>query len=520
MFYFSRIKPLLSNIYLYIKWYHIVYNIQTNRLKKERVDILNKKNFKDYNLSDEILKSVDLLGYKNLTKVQEETLPIILKGKDLVVKSQTGSGKTAAFAVPICESIYWDERSPQALVIVPTRELAMQVREEFFNIGRFKRLKIVEVYGKAPYGRQERELKERAHVVVGTPGRIIDHLERGNLRVDKIKYLVLDESDEMLNMGFLEQVENIIEKLPEERVNLLFSATMPEDIEELSKKYMNNPSYIEIESSSNTLDRIEQVRYNVEGIEKIELLKDITVVENPDNCIIFCNTRDDVNFVYNALMDENYSCDKIHGGMEQRDRTEVMEDFKMGKFRFLVATDVAARGIDVEDITHVINYDIPREVEPYIHRIGRTARKGKTGKAILLHDNYEEKYLKDILEYMGKDIKLVEPLTEEEVEKNNASFRKKMNEEREDIRIKGESLNEGILKLHINAGKKTKMRAGDVVGAICSIDGVNVEDIGIINIIDVSTFVEILNNKGDMVYKALQNTKIKGRVRNISIARR
>lgn len=487
-------------------------------MTKERCDRLSRS-FEELNLKKELLRSIELLGYKEMTKVQEFSIPNVLEDKDLVVKSQTGSGKTLSYALPICEKIDWDERYPQALIVVPTRELAMQVREEIFNLSRFLRLKVVEVYGKTPYGRQTRELKERCHIVVGTPGRLIDHIERGNLRTNRIKYLVLDEADEMLNMGFLEQVETIIDSLNDERTNLLFSATMPYDIEELSRKYMDQPEYLEIESTSNTMDRIRQIRYNVENEKKIRVLKDLTVVENPDNAIIFCNTRDEVDLVYRELKRNKYSVDKIHGGMEQKKRSEVMEAFKLGEFRYLVATDVAARGIDVEDITHVINYDLPPEEEPYIHRIGRTGRKGKKGIAISLHDNYEEKYIRYIENYTGRMMEIGKIPTREEVNKNVNAFNNKM-EKKRDLVVKADKLNEGILKLHINAGKKTKMRAGDIVGAICSIDGVSGDDIGVINIIDISSFVEILNDKGEYVFEQLKNTKIKGRLRNIDKARR
>lgn len=476
--------------------------------------------FKKMELKKEILKAIDLLGYKNLTRVQKETIPYVLKKQDLVVKSETGSGKTLAFAIPICNDVIWDERSPQALVIVPTRELAIQVKKDFFEIGRLRRLKTVDIYGKSPYMRQETALKARTHIVVGTPGRIIDHIERGNLRTDKIKYLVLDESDEMLNMGFLEQVETIIENLPSDRTNLLFSATMPEDIERLASKYMNKAEYIEIESSENAFDRIEQISYEVTASNKLDSLRKITISENPDNCIVFCNTRDTVEEVYDYLEEDSYRVDKIHGGMEQDDRTKVMQDFKMGKFRYLVATDVAARGIDVEDITHVINYDIPRDIEPYIHRIGRTARKKKTGKAITFSRSNQSKFLSEIESYTGRNI-IKKDISEVIVEDEDIrSFEDKMREKQAGSRLKEKELNKGILKLHINAGKKTKMRAGDIVGAISNIDGVNAEDIGVIDIIPVSSFVEILNGKGEYVLKELQNVKIKGRLRNVTKATR
>ncbi len=474
---------------------------------------------KELGLKEEILRSMDLLGYDELTEVQARALPLILESKDLLVKSQTGSGKTAAFALPICQNIVWEERSPQALVIVPTRELAMQVREEFFNLGRFLRLKVTEIYGKSPYKRQVRELNSRSHIVVGTPGRLLDHVKNGNMDTSKIKYLVLDEADEMLNMGFLEDMEKIMASLPENRVNLLFSATLPKDIEELAAKYMKDPEHIEIESESNTMDRIRQTAYNVEREDKLDLLKDITVVENPDNCIIFCNTRSEVDIVYRHLKKAGYSVGKIHGDIVQDERTATMEGFKEAKFRYLVSTDVAARGIDVDDITHVINYDLPAEEESYIHRIGRTGRKDKLGSAISFFDNYEKKYLRRILNYTDAEIEILERPRKDQVFKAMPDFLEKMDEEQE-VAAKDQAINQGILKLHINAGKKTKMRPGDIVGAICSIEGVSGDDIGIISVIDVSSFVEILNNKGEYVLKELQQTEIKGRLRTVSRARR
>ena len=479
---------------------------------------MTKMNFKDYKLDSELLKSIDILNFKSPTKVQEEVIPIALEGKDIVVKSQTGSGKTAAFAIPICQLVDWEENKPQALVITPTRELAIQVREDFFNIGRFKRLKALAVYGKAPFYNQERELKQKTHVVVGTPGRIIDHIEQGTFDTSEIKYLIIDEADEMFNMGFIEQIEAIIDTLPKKRTTMLFSATMPVDVESLCYKYMKDPTYIEIESQSLTVDRIIQEGYIVDELDKTGLLKDITIVENPDSCIIFCNTREVVDEVYIELKRSNYTCDKIHGGMEQRDRTKVMENFKQGYFRYLVATDVAARGIDVDNITHVINYDIPRETESYVHRIGRTGRVGKMGRAITFVTDRETRFLDDINEYIEKDVLLKERPEKGLVQELRNEFFKKMSIRPEIKESKGEELNKEIMKIHINAGKKTKMRAVDIVGTLCNIEGMTADDIGIINILDISTFVEILNNKGEMVLEKLQTTPIKGRMRNVNRA--
>ena len=476
------------------------------------------KDFKDYKLSPELLETINILNYKNPTKVQEKVIPVALEGKDIIVKSQTGSGKTAAFAIPICELINWGENQPQALVITPTRELAMQVREDFFNIGRFKRLKVSAIYGRAPFYNQQRELKQKTHIVVGTPGRIIDHIDRETLDVSEVKYLVIDEADEMFNMGFLDQIESVISNLPRERMTMLFSATLPKDIEDLCNKYMNEPIFIEIEDENITVDKIIQEKYMVDEQRKMNLLKDITIIENPDSCIIFANTRDKVDEIFAELSREDYTCDKIHGGMEQRDRTNVMEDFRQGYFRYLVATDVAARGIDIDSITHIINYDIPLENEYYVHRIGRTGRVGKTGKAISLITARDERNFLEIEEYIEKDITFKQNPEKEKVDELREDFYKKMRIRPEIKELKGEELNKNIMKIHINAGRKTKMRAVDIVGTLCNIQGMTAADIGIIDIQDISTFVEILNGKGDMVLETLQTTTIKGRLRNVNIA--
>ena len=250
-----------------------------------------KANFKDFKLDSELLKAMEMLNFKALTKVQERVIPAVLDKKDIVVKSQTGSGKTAAFAIPICQLVDWEENKPQALVLTPTRELAIQVKDDIFNIGRFKRLKVAAVYGKAPFYDQAKELKQKTHVVVGTPGRIIDHIEKETFDTSELKYLVIDEADEMLNMGFVEQIETIISKMSKERVTLLLSATMPKDIKKLCNKYMKDPIYIEMAEQNKTADSICQERYDVNELDKIKLLADITVVENPDTCMIFCNTK-------------------------------------------------------------------------------------------------------------------------------------------------------------------------------------------------------------------------------------
>lgn len=475
-------------------------------------------NFKDYKLSNEILKSLNMLNYKTPTKVQQEVIPVALENKDVLVKSQTGSGKTATFAIPLCELVDWDENKPQALILTPTRELAIQVKEDVFNIGRFKRIKVPALYGKSSFSLQAKELKQKTHIVVGTPGRTIDHIKEGNFITDNIKYLVLDEADEMLSMGFLEQVEEIISLLPKNRVTMLFSATMPDDINRLSKKYMKNHVTIEIEAKTLTVDRIQQDGYNIEETGKLNLLKDVTTIENPDSCVIFCNTQVKVESLYNELRKLKYPCDKIHGGMEQDERIKVMNNFKKGYFRYLIATDVAARGIDIDNITHVINYDVPVLRENYVHRIGRTGRAGKEGRSITFVMKSDERRMFEIYSYTGKELTMKMKPSKRLVMSLKPEFDKKLEQRQKFKEDKGANLSQEIMKIHINAGKKTKMRPVDIVGTLCSIEGMKAEDIGVISVLDISTYVEILNNKGEMVLKALQTKNIKGRPRKVTRA--
>lgn len=474
--------------------------------------------FKQYQLSEVLLKAISILNYKLPTKVQEVVIPMALEHKDIVVKSQTGSGKTAAFAIPICERVVWDENKPQALVLTPTRELAMQVRQDFFNLGRFKRIKAVAVYGKHSFTTEQKDLKQKTHVVVGTPGRILDHIERGTLVLDEIKYLVIDEADEMLNMGFIEQVERIIGQITKVRTTMLFSATLPDDIEKLSRKYMRDPSYVVVQTEETLSEQIEHNLYKVSEANKAEVFFKVTVIENADSCIVFCNTKQAVDELFEKMSKLNYTCEKLHGGMEQEDRTKIMQNFKKGYFRYLVATDVAARGIDIENISLVINYDIPQTKESYVHRIGRTGRAGKTGKAITLMMPSEEKYLLEIEEYIGFELPHKEIPLDDTVEKLRPAFEEKMSIRTKPKEDKGTSLNEEITKLHIASGKKSKMRPVDIVGTLSNLEGMTADDIGIISVQDVSTFVEILNNKGDTVLEALQTTPIKGRLRRVSKA--
>lgn len=469
------------------------------------------ESFNDFNLSEEILKSLKVMGYIEPSEVQSEVIPLILNNEDVIVKSQTGSGKTAAYGIPVCEAVKIEEKSPQALILSPTRELALQIKEEISNIGRFKRVRAAAVYGKQPIDIQTRELKQRVHVVIGTPGRTLDHIEKGNLDTQKIKYLIIDEADKMLNMGFIDEVENIIKTLPHNRVTMLFSATYDDKIKNLCERYMTNPKEIEINSVSPIVERIDQVYFKVDENKKFSLLNDVIYAEGVDNSIIFLNTKEAVDNVFNKMKAKGYSCNKLHGNMDQKDRIDTMERFKRGEFQFLVATDLASRGMDIEGITHVINYEVPVEKESYVHRIGRSGRAKAKGKAITFVSPKEENLFCQIEDYIGYKIKNVDFPTKEEVQKGKIIFKEKSKGKTKIRADKSSRFNKSIMKLHINAGKKKKIRPGDVLGAITSIEGIEAEDVGIIDVQPNFTYVDILNHKGGKVIRELQNTSIKGK---------
>ncbi|NIK71536.1 DEAD/DEAH box helicase [Paenibacillus sp. BK720] len=462
-------------------------------------------------LSKEITTALSSLGFDTPTEVQAKVIPVALEKKDLVVKSQTGSGKTAAYGIPLCELVEWNENKPQALILTPTRELAVQVTEDIANIGRFKRIKATALYGKSPFHIQRAELKQRTHMVVGTPGRVLDHIERGTLALDRLAYLVIDEADEMLNMGFIEQVQSIIQALPSNRVTMLFSATFPEDVAKLSRRYMDNPAKIEIQASGLTTATIEHSLIEIKEADKLALLRDVLVVENPDSCIIFCRTQENVDKLFRSMAELDYPCDRIHGGLEQEERFEVMNAFRRGQFRYLIATDVAARGIDITNITHVINYDIPLEKESYVHRTGRTGRAGKNGKAITFLAPNDGKRLAEIEDYIGFAIPRVQAPSEVDVGQGLDDFQRKINVGVELKKDRREQLNKQIMKLNFNGGKKKKFRTVDFVGTIAKLEGVTADDIGIITILDHATDVEILNGKGSLVLELMKNTTVKGK---------
>jgi ATP-dependent RNA helicase DeaD len=344
---------------------------------------MEKKPFPELGLSPELLKAIERMGFEEASPIQSLAIPVLLTGRDVIGQSQTGSGKTAAFALPAIERVDAAKRAAQVLVLCPTRELAVQVAEEVAKLASFKRgVRELPIYGGASYDRQIRGLKEGAQIIIGTPGRVIDHLERGTLRLDDIHTVILDEADRMLDMGFRDDIESILEQAPEDRQTVLFSATLPRGIQDLIRRYTRDPENIRIEPQALTIPNIDQVYYEVDRRSKLEALCRIVDVQDVKCAIIFCATKMMCDQLAEQLAARGYGADKLHGDMTQAMRERVMRRFRDRKIEFLVATDVAARGLDVEDIEVVFNYDLPQDGEDYVHRIGRTGRAGRSGRAI------------------------------------------------------------------------------------------------------------------------------------------
>lgn len=471
---------------------------------------MSSNDFLKYGIDEDVCKALDVLGYINPMEVQVKVVPLVLSGKDLIVQSQTGSGKTAAFGIPICNQLIVEENSPQVLVLTPTRELAVQVSEEIGHIGKFKKIRTLPVYGKQPVHIQIRQLKQRVHVVVGTPGRVSDLITRKHFDVSALRYLVIDEADELLKRGFIEEVEGILKKLPSEKVTLLFSATMPEKIEAICSKYMFTPTRIEIQSEVTTTDRIKQLWYEVSDDWKFNSLLKVIDMHQPHNCIVFCNTRDKSEDILQKLIRGKFSCGALHGGMNQGDRLRVINSFKRGEITYLVATDLAARGLHIDRLDLVINFNVPLESENYVHRIGRTGRVNEEGLALTFVSEHEKARWQELEKYLGYQIEKgdIDQLAGKPAVKKVKS---------RPTLPKSDQLNKDITRLRLNAGKNKKMRAGDILGAVSQIEGITAEDIGIIDIQDSCSYLDILNKKGELVFEELSKKTVKGKVVSVKI---
>ncbi|HYE32333.1 MAG TPA: DEAD/DEAH box helicase [Methylomirabilota bacterium] len=391
---------------------------------------MTTKLFSELGLSEEIQKAIDKLGFEKASPIQAETIPLLMEGKDLFGQSQTGSGKTAAFAIPAIEKVDTSNRAVQALILTPTRELAIQVSEEVHKLAFFKRgIHALPIYGGQSYDRQFYGLKQGAQIVIGTPGRVMDHMRRGTLKLEQTKLVILDEADVMLDMGFREDIEVILKAVPKERQTVFFSATLSRTIKELIETYAREPQHVRIEQKTVTVPTVEQTYYEVDRRFKVELLTRLIDIHDLKLGIIFCNTKRMVDDLVEHLNAQGYSADRLHGDMTQAMRDRVMQKFRKSGLEFLVATDVAARGIDVDDVQVVFNYDLPYDVEDYVHRIGRTGRAGRSGRAISFVAGRELFQIHQIERYTKTRIHRAKIPTQTEVEQaRDAAFITKVRE--------------------------------------------------------------------------------------------
>lgn len=537
--------------------------------------------FENMNISQEIKKAIEDMGYTELTYIQENCIPIVLEGKDVIGQSQTGTGKTAAFAIPILENTDSSLKKPQTLILLPTRELAVQVTNEFNKISKYLHgIKAVALYGGEPIHHQILALKKGPQIIIGTPGRTIDHINRKTLKIDNIKHIVLDEADEMLNMGFREDIELILEQMPEERQMLLFSATMPKPILDLTNKFQKSPVLIKSNTKMITADTIEQEYSEVDEKNKIEALSRILDVTRPKRCIIFCNMKHIVDDVTNALQLKDYKAEKIHGDLKQEARLKVLDRFNKGLINILVATDVAARGLDIKDVDVIINYDVPEKEDYYVHRIGRSGRAGRFGRSITLVTKKDRRRISNIMHYTKKHIEknaiptldqvnkkkteyfmkeisdiidnedldqYLEILNEIDTEKYpldkivaaliksnldiyqkteindiNAKFSEDRNRTKDSIRLSGSigrpsAISKDFTRLFINVGRLDGINANHIVGAFTGEANITKDKIGVIDIFDKFSFVNVKNKDASKIVKEMNHKKIKGK--KISIER-
>lgn len=513
--------------------------------------------FHKLNLSSEMIRAIEQINYTNPTEIQSKAIPVLLEGKDVIGRSNTGTGKTAAFGIPAIERVDPTLKHVQVMVLSPTRELAMQICEEMRKFAQYKQgIKITAVYGGQSIEHQIRDLRT-ANIVIGTPGRIMDHMRRKTLKLKQIHTVVLDEADEMLNMGFYDDIKTILQEIPTERQTVLFSATMPPAILEITKEFQKDPITIAVNQGQRTLDAIEQIYYQVPMGRKKDIVNLILQMYEPKRSIIFCNTKKMVDELVLYLNEHHFKSIGLHGDMKQSSRTQVMENYKSGRIHILVATDVAARGIDVENIQAVINYDIPQDDEYYIHRIGRTGRAGKTGKAFTLITNRKQLYWVRDMERFTKSTITEHPIPslEEITEKRNEKLKRKIsialsedktqywNEFIDALESEGcpnRQLIAGLLEMLSNRDKKTlpivkvadqrnnskkstgnrvkirvdigrskKIAPNFIVGAIVEDTGLPASAIGKIDIYPEHTIIDMNSEDAQIVLNNMTNSKIK-----------
>ncbi len=517
-------------------------------------------------LDERILRAVKEMGFEEMSPIQAKAIPAVMEGRDIIGQAQTGTGKTAAFGIPMLEMIEMKDKAVQAIVLCPTRELAIQVAEEIRNLAKFMHgVKVLPIYGGQEIVKQIKSLKTGVQIVVGTPGRVMDHMRRKTVKFGGVKMVVLDEADEMLNMGFREDIETILEGVPTERQTVLFSATMPRPIVEIAKTHQKDAETIKVVRKELTVENIEQYYFDVRPKNKDEILARLIDVYNPQLSVIFCNTKRKVDELTEMLKGRGYFAEGLHGDLVQKQRDRVMNGFRNGKTEILVATDVAARGIDVDNVDIVFNYDLPQDDEYYVHRIGRTGRAGKTGLALSFVSGKEVYKLKDIERFCKTKIKAkpVPSVNDIRNTKIDHAFRdveavieeghltemlnlveQRVNEEdytamdiaaaflkmylggeeviaKESTEDYGDTgAEEGMVRLFMNIGKKQGVRASNIVGAIAGESGIPGNLIGAIDMFDSYTFVEVPREYTKEVLQAMKNVKIKGKTIAIEPANR
>ncbi len=528
----------------------------------------DNETFNGIGLSEALTLTLTELGYETPTPVQQQTIPLLLAGHDLLGQAQTGTGKTAAFSLPILDRLDLTRGALQALILTPTRELAIQVAEAIHTYARhLGRLRITPIYGGDSIMKQVARLRGPMHVVVGTPGRIMDHMRRGTLKLETLRFVVLDEADEMLRMGFLEDVEWILSQTPQERQTALFSATMPPEVRRITKRYLKNPVAVEVSHKAMTVPSVEQYYFHVTEKQKLNVLTQLleTRAEEQGAILIFARTKIGAADLAEKLQARGYEAEAMHGGMTQSQRESVIRRMRSGQVEIVVATDVAARGLDIEQIELVVNYDIPNDPESYVHRIGRTGRAGRTGTAILFVTPREERMMYEIERYTGKRLtskkipsradvaarrlalfkeRIMKTLGEENLDAYLSMVEEMAEESGRDmaeiaaaaVRIaqgdkpltvalepKPEQVppsESGMVRLFINAGRRTGIRPSDIVGAIANEAGIPGASIGAIDIYDDFTFVEIPAQYSEQVVTDLAGVTIRNRETNIRLATR
>ncbi len=508
--------------------------------------------FLEFALSRKLQEAIDEMGYEEPSPIQSTCIPLILDGKDVIGQAQTGTGKTAAFGIPLVE-IAGTGRHVQSIVLLPTRELAIQVAGEMRKIAKFKRVRTLPIYGGQSIGHQIRALEQGVNIVIGTPGRVLDHLRRGTLKLDKVQTVVLDEADEMLDMGFIEDIESILQTIPTERQTLLFSATIPPEVRRLANRYMKAPEHVQMTHGEMTVPQIDQVFYKV--LERTKLDSMCRVIDSEDVTlgIIFCRTKRGVDELTEALISRGYLADGLHGDLSQAQRDRVMKKFRGGEIELLVATDVAARGIDVGNVTHVVNYDIPQDTEAYVHRVGRTGRAGKRGLAITLVTPREFKLLKTIqretkASIEGREVPSLADVAERQAEiwrdrlqstvqegglGHYRALLGKLVDELDPVDLAAAALKlasageleseetgqydfgdtggaPGMVRFFVNIGRSARMGPGDLVRMISEESGIPSAAVGKIDIFEKFTFVEVEEESAPFVFEALRQARVNG----------